>query len=86
MMDGACVGRKAPEPTFGTGREKSLVARSNRRLFPEVGTRLGIQRGRGKGICAPPAASAALAATRKNFGTIPNLERVIASAPPAVSS
>jgi AhpD family alkylhydroperoxidase len=35
---------------------------------------------------APPAASAALAATRKNFGMIPNLERVMASAPPLLEA
>ncbi|MBA4007924.1 MAG: carboxymuconolactone decarboxylase [Erythrobacter sp.] len=34
---------------------------------------------------APVAASAALAATKKNFGMIPNLERVMASAPPLLA-
>lgn len=35
---------------------------------------------------APPAAVPALAATRKNFGMIPNLERVMASAPPLLEA
>jgi AhpD family alkylhydroperoxidase len=35
---------------------------------------------------APPAAAEALAATRKNFGMIPNLERVMASAPPLLEA
>lgn len=35
---------------------------------------------------APPAAAAALAATRKNFGMVPNLERVMASAPPLLEA
>jgi uncharacterized peroxidase-related enzyme len=34
---------------------------------------------------APEAAQAALAATRENFGMIPNLERVMASAPPLLT-
>lgn len=34
---------------------------------------------------APDAAQEALAATRKNFGMIPNLERVMASAPPLLA-
>lgn len=35
---------------------------------------------------APADAQAALAATRKNFGMIPNLERVMASAPPLLAA
>lgn len=35
---------------------------------------------------APPAAAPALAATRNNFGMIPNLERVMASAPPVLEA
>lgn len=35
---------------------------------------------------APPASAASLAATRKNFGMIPNLERVMASAPPLLEA